>query len=302
MDGRMFHFKRRTLWIIIYITIPLIIILNRLVPEPDDTSFVQQAAPVSWSIDDITSHCSGIACALELEGSARVIVSVIMNEAPINSIDVPKQLSLTTYRQGGYLIASAESLDSSAAIDDIWAFFEMWVPKNSSVRWVMSGSDTKAFLKSFEEAPETYGNGMSLDMAPVNALTVLEAPKLGEIEQLAFLIWIEILKGRLSGYDVAVAWDHQRARSFVTFNTALDNSAFGRVTQAEFDKTLNAYNAAANTRMRDQAQLHRYALSAVVYDLPFTFFVQQPERLQALTLDIIESMREETFGQISQSQ
>jgi predicted Zn-dependent peptidase len=73
------------------------------------------------------------------------------------------------------------------------------------------------------------------------------------------------------------------------------------VTQAEFANVVDVYMAAANQRQREITQLHRYAVNASVYGLPFQFFVQQPERLQAVTLVDVNRFREQTLEQISKN-
>jgi hypothetical protein len=303
MDGRMFHFKRRTLWIIIYVTIPLIFVLNSLGPSPDVKHDLEKAPEfVLWSLDEVSTQCSQNKCLLPLEGAEKIVVSAILANAPVKSIEIPAEFEFTTYWLGGKVIGQVKTLNQVSAFKDIQTFYRQWVPREASVQWVISGDLDESDLVALLPLNIVYGNtGVPYEVKEPIALTRLVSPKIGSDDQVAFLMWVEILKRRLAGYDVQVRWDHRAPTSWVVFNTTITTDSKNAVTQSEFQDVMDVYLAAANQRQRELDQLHRYAVNALIYELPFQFFVQQPERLKAVTLNDVNRIREQTLEQISKN-
>jgi predicted Zn-dependent peptidase len=118
--------------------------------------------------------------------------------------------------------------------------------------------------------------------------------KVKEYQHLA----VSILKQRLTGYDIQMAWDHRRTDSVVSFNSTMTEDAFYPVSLEEFEPIQLAFSESASVRERSQSQVHRYLLTAVLYGLPFNFFVEQPSRLAAIKLEDVNRMMEFSFEQI----
>ena len=299
----MFHFKRRTLWIIIYITIPLIFVLNSLGPNPDVKQDLEKAPEfVLWSLDEVSTQCSQNKCLLRLEGAEKVVVSALLTDAPVKSIEIPAEFEFTTYWLGGKVIGQVKTLNQESGFKDIQAFYRQWVPREANVQWVVSGDLNETDLEALLPLNSEYGNtGVPYEVKEAIGLTRLVSPKIGSEDQVAFLMWVEILKRRLAGYDVQVRWDHRARTSSVVFNSTITTDSKNAVTQSEFQDVMDVYLAVANQRQRELDQLHRYAVNALIYELPFQFFVQQPERLKAVTLNDVNRIREQTLEQISKN-
>lgn len=301
----MFHFKRRTLWIIIYITIPLIIVLNRLGPELETDDDAPAELLSQWSLDEIALDCDEEAneriCVLPLDKSADVYISAVLDRLPLSSVPIPEGVTLSTYSQGGYFIGTAQYAARTALAPSVTEFFSNWLPQGSKVDWVVSGPGDPSELAAVAKRVDSLvGVGTELLPDVPKALATLDSPALGDQDQLAFLMWIEILKQRLAGYSVQVTWDHRQRTSRVQFNTTLSPDVFSPAKETELEPILSAYVASSLQRVRQQNPLHRYAVTAVVYDVPFEYFIQQPERLSQIDLAAVNRMREFSLEQITQ--
>ncbi|WP_196156843.1 hypothetical protein [Reinekea sp. G2M2-21] len=295
----MFHFKRRTLWIIIYITIPLVIILNRLGPAPDTA--VSETPAQRFSLDHLNLTCQAVVCQLPLSGAPHLQLSVSFNQMPVSQISVPDVLSLNIRQQGGFVIGTVTLVPSPGNVQVLLSFLQQWLPQ-PPVGWQLTGAipEGVADMIAAQNGPFS-GIGIVNEPEPVNGLATLEAPALGGEDQLAFLLWIEILKQRLAGYDVQAVWDHRRSTSYVVFNQTLSSDSFSPVKAEELEPVLAAYLQSAGQRERSAEQLHRYAVTAMIYKIPFEFFVNQPRRLSQVTVEAVDRMREFTLEQITQS-
>lgn len=301
----MFQFKRRTLWIIIYVTIPLIFILNQLGPteEGAEPGLFSSTPQTQWSLDDISAQCNEAyeQCTIALDNSDEVFVSAVVDRLPISAVDVPASVEPSTYEQGGKFVVTVRAANRRRAQRELLAFLRDWIPSDAQRDWVVTGDI------SIDEARDwrlnaNEGEGKSvISTRPIGpALTVINTPSVGHPDQLAYLIWMEILKQRLAGYSVQMTWDHRQQQSRVLINQTVVNEADAPVTPAELEPVLAAYLDSANQRLRSQEQIHRYLTTAVVYQIPFEYFIEQPERLQAITLEAVNEMREDTLAQIAQ--
>jgi hypothetical protein len=299
----MFHFKRRTLWIIIYITIPLIFVLNSLGPNPDVKQELEKAPEfVLWSLDEVSTQCTPNKCLLPLEGASDVVVSAILPSAPVKSIEIPAGFEFTTQWLGGKVVGQVRVLNQVSAFKDIQSFYRQWLPQAAEVQWVVSGDlDDSELLTLLPLNTEFSNTSVPYNIKDPIGLTRLVSPTIGSEDQVAFLMWVEVLKRRLTGYDVQVRWDHRAPTSWVLFNSTIAADSLNTVTETEFQEVMDVYLAAANQRQREISQLHRYAVNALVYELPFEFFIQQPKRLQAVTLNDVNQIREQTLEQISEN-
>ena len=296
----MLHFRRSTLWIIIYITIPLVAILHALAPKPLDSTApgadVDDTERKQWSLDTLAVQCDQT-CQLELPSANEFFLSALVTMLPVSSVTLPEGLDLRVIQQGGLVVVTL-----AGAVDDfnerqVAQFLARYLPVNNLANLVLTGPPAVLTDTSRLRAAALKAAGGAIANQPElpPALTRLPAPTFGSADQLAFLLWIEIVKQRLAGYQIQVSWDHRAAISYVTINSTLDNEVLRPVLAAEFEPVLAAYLKAANARLRSARQLHRYAVTARIYHLPFSYFVQQPERLAAIRLSDIERMREATI-------
>ena len=294
----MFHFKRQTLWIIIYVTIPLIFILNSVGPGPEQGASSDIDAKLNWSLESITLECDKAICHQSLDGTTRLWVSAMFKPLPVSQVTVPDGLEFTVSRQGGYVVATLAFEQGPDAWRDVSAFLIQWLPANASIMWLVSGADPASFDELLANM-ETQMSGLSLDNEFVRpkAELVWQAPVIGDPDQLAFLLWIEVLKQRLAGSGIEVAWDHRQSNSYVTLNQPVPAGAFLPVNSNELEPILAVYVDSANERLRSGLQHHRYGVTSIIYSVPYSLFSNQPQRLAQITLDSVNKMREFSFEQ-----
>jgi hypothetical protein len=295
----MFHFQRRTLWIIIYVTIPLIIILNNLGGEDVPPPAVVSQNPVGlWSLDQVKVNQRDNLSWLVLPGASTLELTVVLDEIPSSQISVQNPEAFNRYFQGGKFVVTVSNPVNEAALTESLRFLMQWLPPNISAI-VMSGPYRPEWAELVgERLSMTSGQGVDISFAAIKGLAKLESPAMSSPDQLAFLITVSILKQRMAGYDIQMTWDHRRSSSFVTFNSTLAEDIFYPVSEDEFEPVHQAFVQSASVRERSQSQLHRYALTAVVYGLPFSFFVEQPERIAAVKIEDVNKMMEFALEQI----
>ncbi|MFT4675273.1 MAG: hypothetical protein ACI9D8_001331 [Reinekea sp.] len=295
----MFHFSPRTLWIIIYITIPLIILLNSLGPESATGEDSTLQAP-TWSLDELALECDRQVCSLRLPGAENIRVSALLDRTPTGQVAVPELLSLQTQQLGGRFLIALDLAADATSQADLIVFLRQWLPADGDLDWVVTGAITGDLITQLKALDSLRaGSGLALSVEPLKALTRLSAPALGSTDQLAFLLWIDLLNARLAAYSIQGQWGHRQATSYVGFNGTLSADLFYPVDSAELAPVLAAYRAAAAERQRTAAQIDRYAVTAELYRLPLSFFVNQPERLATLSLASVNEMREFALGQIT---
>ncbi|MEJ2041685.1 MAG: hypothetical protein P8X74_00645 [Reinekea sp.] len=300
----MFHFRRSTLWIIIYITIPLVAVLNAIGPKNDTPEYKPELDVIDiWSLDQVEFGCEGRLCQLSLPGAKQFRFSILLDRVPTRSVPVPDNVSLSVSRQGGYFIVSVSATAQASAIDGVSDFLETFLPALGESKMVLSADKTMHGIDRLVKAvDEAQGDSVDNKVSQPSALTRLAAPSFGHPDQLPFLLWVEVLKQRLPGYQIEVRWDHRQATSYVLINTTVANELYAPVSEQEFATVHEAYQKAAAQRMRSASQLHRYAVTASVYQLPFEYFVRQPERLDRIRLADVEQMREFSLEQIQKQQ
>ena len=195
---------------------------------------------------------------------------------------------------------SLEGPANASSQAELMAFLRQWLPADGALNWVVTGAISDELVAQLN-ALETIrsGPGLALSLEPLKALTRLTAPALGTAEQLSFLLWIDLLNGRLAAYSIQGQWRDRQASSYVNFNGTLSADLFYPVDLAELAPVLAAYRAAGAERQRNAAQIDRYAVTAELYRLPLSFFNNQPERLATLSLASVNEMREFALGQIT---
>lgn len=290
----MFHFSRRTLWIIIYITIPLIFVLHQLGPEPDMAGPERQ----SWSLDDIEFQRDQAFWTVDLPESRTLRLTVIQERIPSEALPVPDARAVRTSRQGGRFLVTVVNPADRGALETSVDFLRQWLPDGERRDLVLSGPLTEVWRAEARRllAP-LAGTGVDNQVAPQPALTRLPSPPMGSQRQLAFLLWVGVLQQRLSGYEPEVRWDHRGQPSQVLINQTLAPEVLEPVTEDELAPVLAAYRAAASQRERSGEQIHRYLVTTAVYGLPLDFLLTQPERLAAITLADVNEQRERTLSE-----
>lgn len=290
----MFHFSRRTLWIIIYITIPLIFILNQLGSEPDTQT--AESGEQRWSLDEVDFEQAGNRWQVDLPQSEQILLSVIQSQAPAQALATGDSSGLNLAYQGGQFVVTVVNPARLQLLETSVDFLVDWLPDSEDRRIVVSGALNDEWLAAL--APlngQLEGEARQAEIRPAAAVSRLTAPPMGTDEQLAFLIWVDVLEQRLGGYQPEVRWDHRAARSQVLFNQTLAPSLFAEVTEDELAPVLSAYQNAAAQRQRRADQIHRYLVTTAVYELPLNFLLRQPERLAQVDLAAVNQQRQQSM-------
>lgn len=291
----MFHFSRRTLWLIIFVTIPLIVVLNRVGQEEGAVSEVVE--PQSWSLDDLAVQTDERApgrtfWTVDLDGARQLRLTITQDLIPTEQLDIAIDAAVSTSRQGGQFQVTVVNPADTAALEASVDFLQGWLPDGDSRSVVLSGDlDDDRMAVAGRLLGPLSGEGMANQVAPQPSLGRLRSPPMGTNEQLAFLLWIGVLQQRLSGYDPQVRWDHRAAASQVLINQTLSTDLFVPVTDEELEPIRAAYTASAEQRSRSAEQIHRYLVTSAVYDLPPDFLVSQQQRLAAITLEGVNAAR-----------
>lgn len=291
----MFHFSRRTLWLIIFVTIPLIVVLNRVGQEEGAVSEVVE--PQSWSLDDLAVQTDERApgrtfWAVDLDGARQLRLTITQDLIPTEQLDIAIDAAVSTSRQGGQFQVTVVNPADTAALEASVDFLQGWLPDGDSRSVVLSGDlDDDRMAVAGRLLGPLSGEGMANQVAPQPSLGRLRSPPMGTNEQLAFLLWIGVLQQRLNGYDPQVRWDHRAAASQVLINQTLSTDLFVPVTDEELEPIRAAYTASAEQRSRSAEQIHRYLVTSAVYDLPPDFLVSQQQRLAAITLEGVNAAR-----------
>ncbi|TXR51840.1 hypothetical protein [Reinekea thalattae] len=322
----MFHFKRRTLWIIMYITIPLIALLNSLGPDEsaqNDAEKTQAASPTestqsiastteptnsaitepvmadSWRLSELAFDCLNSVCPVYLPGAAEFYVTVISDQVPVERVDVPTQLQVSATGQAGWFVIRVKSPAGDEAIEQARLFLQQWLPANATMKLVLSGDIDSAIVEHWSSLKSELNASGAPYRAAVQALpTSIASPTLGSEQQLAFLLWSEVLKQRLAKQQIELHWDHRAKPSFLILSAPVDPADLKPVDNSELAPILSAYIDQAQLPQRSAEQIHRYAVSAVLHQLPLSYFAEQGERLNAITLPSINRARDYFIEQI----
>ena len=291
----MFHFSRRTLWLIIFVTIPLIVVFNLVGQEEGVVSEVVE--PQAWFLDDLAVSTDERApgrtlWTVDLDQARQLRLTITQDLIPTEQLDIAIDAAVSTSRQGGQFQVTVVNPADTDALQASVDFLQSWLPDGDSRSVVLSGDlddDRMAVARRLLEP--LLGEGMVNQVAPQPSLARLRSPPMGTNEQMAFLLWVGVLQQRLSGYDPQVRWDHRAETSQVLINQTLSTDLFVPVTEEELEPVRAAYTASAEQRSRSAEQIHRYLVTSAVYDLPADFLVSQQQRLSAITLADVNAAR-----------
>lgn len=279
----MFHFRRRTLWIIIYLTIPLIFILNQLGPgSSDDEQSANETALV----------CTAEQCLLPSPSDFEfVLVSGLLPLVPVSSVPVPEGVSLEVETRHHRLIARFTLGPDSAEV--FFTFLQAWLPAGSDPVWAVTAKDPKAWG---ERLAIVEGQGMAVDI-PGTSLEdgQLTIPPVGTVEGLAFQLWLSILQQRLQVEGVArLRVDTRPYPGRVLGLVELSESHLQPISEAEWQGAHDAWMDIALQPLTPRQQ-HRYAEQALLFQQSLSKLLERDQRLQQLTLSDLQKQRERTI-------
>jgi hypothetical protein len=293
----MFYFSRRTLWIIIFVTIPLIVLLNTVGQDESGSTGAVEAN--TWSLDTLAIETDQPTrdesfWAVDLNDSSQLRLTVAQNQIPSEQLDIAIEAAIRSGRQGGLFWVTVVNPRDANALEASVEFLQTWLPDGDKRSVVLSGDLNPELIATARTLlGALQGEGMANQVAPQPSLGRLESPAMGTREQLAFLLFVGVLQQRLSGYDPQVRWDHRARTSQVLINQTLSPSLFDPVTADELEPVQAAYTDSAEQRERNAEQIHRYLVTSAIYGLPPDFLVSQQQRLAAVTLEDVNAVRKQ---------
>lgn len=297
-------FNRRFLWLIILLLLFLIPLLDRM--GPSDAFMV--TAPAS---DEVQTRFATADLAPEqqrLEGvpvtwlalpdSDRVRVSVLTDRQPLENPSPPEVTQLTLEARHGLFVATLSMPLTTSALEDGTRFLNLWLPANTDrTRYVISGNLNQARVNAIvEQLAVSDAPSAGFDPAPRPAVTRLSAPPPGGVEYLAFSLATDILRERLSGYNVRLGRDDTQRSHQALFNSTLDPDQRALPDEDTFDQALAARLDTLATEPRSMEALHQHLLLAAAYDLSADTVWTRPERWRDLTYEDFVTQWEALFG------
>lgn len=287
----MFTFRRRTLWFLIYLLIPVIFLLHRVGEE--EPPLAEVATVTHWSLDDIDVEQRGNLWWVALPGAQQWRLTVAQRSAPAMELGLGLADSVQQSMQGGYWLVSITNPASPETLAEALSFLATWLPDGDGRQWVLTGPVSEDMLSTIEQYDNLLqGQGQPVPQQPDSIADRLISPPIGSEEHLAFLLWVGVLQQRLGDDRAALRWDHRFAESQVVFNQSLTRELLEPVRSDEFEQVMSTYKDAAAERLRSSEQIHGALLVTAVHALSAGFMLNQPERLAVIDLDAVNQQRE----------
>ncbi|MHA7880882.1 MAG: hypothetical protein ACX931_13890 [Saccharospirillum sp.] len=292
----MFQFRRRTLWIIIYLLIPVIFVLHRV--SDDAVPAIAVEPPTQWSLDALTVRRQGPLWWVNLPDANHWRLTVAQSEAPATELGLGLSDAVHQGMQYGYWWVSVSNPSDADVLAETLTFLATWLPDAANRQWVVSGAVTDELLQSIRLADAILqGAGRPLPSAPANAAPGARwsSPPVGSDAHLAFLVWVSVVQQRLGERGSQVVWDHRYDISIVRVPDDLTPAMLEPVSEAEFEAQVRHYQAQAEQRDRSAEQIHGSLVVTALAGLPETFMQTQPERLAQLDLDAVNRQRQRSL-------
>lgn len=275
--------SRMSLWMIIIILVPLIVILNRTGQKPE---IVDTPTTISeFSLPDLNFNRSGNNAWVALPGSGEISISIITGSVPNNRVDVPPHQDFHVSIRRNKAITWVKSPSEQAALEVTLDFLKEWLPvvkKSDSI--IISGEVNEALLDVIRSILGlSKGGSILLTQANDQYLTRIRVPEMGSNEQLAFLIAAEIIRKRVTGYKPKLTWDNSDTTSYLDFNTTLKPEWLVAATSKEISFVRDQMVKLAGQTKRNTDQIHRYLVTQALYDLPAEFIQNQSKLLSKVS-------------------
>ncbi|WP_428242570.1 hypothetical protein [Gynuella sp.] len=282
--------SRTTLWILIIVLIPLVVVLNNMGSKTE-----KQSVPETIYKFDISSLAIGRLGAdrwVNLPGSGLIALSVAQKRMPVNRVDVPEHQDFSFSFRNGMAVTRVVIPATQAQLELTLDFLDQWLsPVMPDDILVMSGEVDAGMLESVRtELHKAKGKAVDVAIPAPTALSVIASPPFGSPDQLAMIVAADILSHRMAGYDLQLRWDHQRTTSYLTLNTTIQPDWLRAPSEQEYVAALQPLKQFADVSLRSPAQIHRYLTAMAIYHLPDTFISHQTERLEALTLQQVQQV------------
>lgn len=296
-------FDRRFLWLIIFIMIPLIPLLNSLGPaEAFMVSTTTEAAQTEFAAADLRVHKTAVAEVpttwSSLPGSQLVRISVLTDRQPLARPEPPAMTDLAIEARHGYLLVTLTLPLTTSALEAGTRFLDNWLPlPNDRTRYALSGDLTpELVLEIGDYLRRADAPGAGFDPASAPAVTTLTSPLPGRLDYEAFVIATDLLRRRLGGYNAQLRWDHSERQSKALLNITLAPDQRHLPTPEQFEASLARRVTDLNRSTLTTAQIHRQLITLAAYDLPTDILTQRQSQLETLDYAAFTDHWEAWFG------
>ncbi|MFY0663673.1 MAG: hypothetical protein JXQ97_03555 [Natronospirillum sp.] len=277
------------MWILIFVLIPLIYVLNEMGAD-DDSPNSANSEPLQTLFD-----MGQVAVQRErlsgqpvwwaaLPGSGVVEIGILEPRLPTARIPIPDSQDLVTTARNNQFIVYLRSPVEQAALEVSLDFLTEWLPPPSpETTYVLAGDLNAALTEQLVSIlSRSRGPAIPFLAQPRASITRLISPPTGTQDQLAFLMAAELLSERLAGYNIQLSWDHRGERSIALINSSLNPEHREVPSEADFERVQNAFLNQAYQTERSVQQISRYMMTMAAFGLGTDYMATQTTRTRTL--------------------
>lgn len=295
-------FGRRFLWLLIFILIPVIALLNNLGPsEAFLVDPVEGEVRTEFEVAQLSvrqDEFAGLPVTwVDLPDSGQVRVSVLSNRQPLEAAPAPGDTHLEVTARHGLMVSTLTMPLTTGALQDGTRFLSQWLPANTAqTRLVVTGDLTPERVEEIaSRVASADAPGAALQVSRPAAVTRLVSPRPGTEGYLHFALAMELLGERLDGYNARLIWSHRTRDSEALLNTTLDSSQ-RRVPGEQDFLTLREDWVDAHTEQRRSVDyIHGQLVTLTAYDVTPDHLTERTERLAELDYETFRRLWEQWF-------
>lgn len=281
-------FSKSTLWGVIIVLIPLIVLLNSLGDTSNQLTLPEQIE-TQWQLESlpVQQHENNFVVSTVPVATDQLQVWLAFSALPISEFVEPNDVRIRTqYRAEKLLVQFVLPVNDEAFDQLLWMLAD-WVPADFVTGVGVLGPISDSALQTLEE---TLANGqgvaVALDLPQANDISKIASPATGTAEQIAFLIAKDHVLNQLSGYEIQERWQHATSPSYLLVNRNVPAQARTAIEFEALQQRLNQLLSAAQ-QPRDVDQLARYLAVMVAESLPPSFLTEQRARIKAVDLAMV---------------
>lgn len=289
-------FSKSTLWILIFILIPLIALLNSL-GQSNSRLTLPANIEQQWQLTElpINQQSGDFPVSILPVATDQLQVWLAFSALPVTQFVEPANVRIRTqYRAEKLLVQFVLPVNDEAFDQLLWMLAD-WAPSDFVTGLGVLGPITdQALDELLDTITRAEGVAVALPIPEATDVTMIASPATGTAEQIAFLIAKDHVLNQLSGYRIQERWQHATTPSYLLVNRNIPTSALQPITLDVLQPRLQQL-LLATEQPRDVDQLARYLAVMVAESLPPSFLTEQPARIRSVDLAMvnrqIESMQ-----------
>lgn len=299
------HFSRRFLWLLILVLLPLIPFLNSLGPDetyqlPDRTT----TPAVSFSATTVVSSAQS-----EVRGNVPVLrlplpeaeqfrLAVISDRQPAELPPLPDGITgESVFRYGRWVLNLTVPYEG----DQLESLSEylMWAlpPATRDTRYVLTGPWTDQLAGAVVGAL-VQSDAPSYRVSPPRSrgIVVYSSPYPNEPDYWSFVLAMDLLDQRLSGYQAEMQWNQQVRPAEVALTTSLLPEQRDRPEQGAFTDSQQRLLRAVAVEERSLAGWHQQLIWLAAYDLSPAYLAEREQEIESLMYSEFAQFWESLIG------